>query len=276
MESLPSSYSALVREDSEGKEIGLRSFPIPKDIPNEHVLVKVAYAPINPYDWMHFLKKGHGNSEEITPPPFIGGFEGIGTIVDIGADMYMNPKGTKVSFMLDKSKIQFWGGWSEYVLVHKESMTTYANRINLDDIQTDSINSLTVFFMAKLFDPKKERVAVFNDGNSSLCRLAVRYFKDHNIKTIMIVQNNAQVEEVKKEGAHWVINSKDEKYLENLKNVFAEAKPVTFFDAVSGPDAMEIFQAMPNGSTLYNYGALSMKPLSVSPSDLIFRNKTIT
>jgi NADPH:quinone reductase-like Zn-dependent oxidoreductase len=33
---------------------------------------------------------------------------------------------------------------------------------------------------------------------------------------------------------------------------------------------------MPNNSTTYNYGALSLQPITVSSVDLIFKSKTIT
>jgi NADPH:quinone reductase-like Zn-dependent oxidoreductase len=276
MESLPSTYSALVREDSEGKQIGLKSYPLPKDIPANHVLVKVAYAPINPSDWMYFLKNAYGNAEDMTPPPSVAGFEGSGTVVGLGEGVDNQLKGAKVAFLLDKSQTSFWGTWSEYTIIPKTSLITFLEETPLEDIHSCFVNPATVFAMGELFDPEKGGVAVFNAGGSSLCRMAIRYFKERNIKTIMIVRREAHVEELKKEGADWVINSKDEKYMENLKSVFAEAKPVTFFDAVAGPDAMEVLQAMPNGSTLYNYGALSLKPLDASPIDLIFRNKTIT
>ena len=274
MESLPSTFEALVREDSTGEKKGIKSYPMPKDIPDNHVLVKMAYAPINPSDWMYFLKNNYANPEDIAPPPSIGGFEGSGTVVGLGKDVDPSLKGAKVAFIHD-TKTPFWGTWTEYTIISKNSVIPFLEETPLEDIHSCFVNPLTVFAMGEMFDPEKGGVAVFNAGGSSLCRMAIRYFKERNIKTIMIVRRDIHIQELTKEGADWVVNCKDEKYRDQLKDIFEQTQPKIFFDAVGGPDAMEVLSAMPKGSTLHNYGALSLQGLTISPIDLIFKNKSI-
>lgn len=276
MESLPKTYEALVREDSKCEKLGLKSYPMPEEIPEGHLLVKMAYAPINPSDIYYFLYNAYGVSEKMTPPPSVGGFEGSGTVVGVGKDIDSALVGTKVAVILNKSAVTFWGTWSEYVLIPKLSMIPFPAETLLEDIHSSFVNPATVFAMGEYFDPEKESTVIFNAGGSSLCRMAARYFKQRNVKTLMIVRRPAHVEELKKEGASWVVDSSQSDFVDQLKAAIAEAKPLIFFDAVGGPDAEQILSHMPDHSILYSYGGLGGKNFSdVSPLDLIFRNKSI-
>jgi NADPH:quinone reductase-like Zn-dependent oxidoreductase len=53
-------------------------------------------------------------------------------------------------------------------------------------------------------------------------------------------------------------------------------KPTAFFDAISGEFPATVLALMPEGSTMYVYGALSMKPIvHVDSGGLIFKNHSV-
>ena len=276
MESLPKTYQALVREDLTGKTKGVKSYPMPTEIPDGYVLVKMAYAPINPSDWMYFLHNIYGLEGTMTPPPTVGGFEGSGTVVKLGNGVDAELLGAKVGLTFNKTVEKFWGAWSEYSLVSKDNLFPFHKDTPLEDIHSVFVNPCTVFAMGEYFDSQENPSAVFNAGGSSLCRMVARYFKEKNIKTIMIVRREAHVKELLEAGANWVLDSSQSDYKDKLQKTLNEVQSKVFFDAVGGPDAMEVFNLMPNNSTLLNYGALSGKTFDgISAIDLIFKNKSI-
>ena len=247
---------------------------MPTEIPEGHVLVKMAYAPINPSDWMYFLLNIYGLEGTMTPPPSVGGFEGSGVVVKLGKDVDPNLLNSKVGVSFDKSSTHFYGSWSEYTVISKDNLFPFHKDTPLEDIHSVFINPCTVFAMAEYLKP--ESSVIFNAGGSSLCRMVARFFKEKQIKTIMIVRRELHVKELKEQGATWVLNSKDPDFNQKLAEVIKEAQPLTFFDAVAGNDAMDILRAMPNNSTLFNYGALSEKPFDgLTAFDTIFKNKCI-
>ena len=276
MENLPTEFEALIREDLRGKQIGLKSVPMPKEIPEGYVLVKVAYAPINPSDWLYFLLNRYGVPEKMTSPPTIAGFEGSGTVVGLGQDVESDLMGAKVAFYLDKTQTLFWGTWTEYTIIPQQWLISFSPETQLEDIHSCFINPLSVFAMGEYFDPDKGGSVLFNAGGSSLCRMAARYLKQRNLKPIMIVRREAHVRELIEDGAEWVIDSSQPGYLETLKSVVNEAQPNIFFDALGGRDALDVLGAMPENSTLYNYGYLSSKHFpDLGSADLIFQNKSV-
>jgi len=98
----------------------------------------------------------------------------------------------------------------------------------------------------------------------------VRYFHENGIQVIGIVRREEQVEILKKEGAKFILNSENENYLTDLKNLCKEHNATVFFDAVAGETTGKVLTAMPNGSVCYVYGALAMKPSEITADQFIF------
>ena len=99
--------------------------------------------------------------------------------------------------------------------------------------------------------------------------------KLHNITLINFVRRQEQVDILKSLGAEHIINTSDQDWKDQTKAIFAQLNPQAFFDAIGGETASEIFELLPNKSTTYNYGALSLRPISASSMDLIFKQKVL-
>lgn len=276
MTTIRAQFKALVREDLTGKKIGLQSFPLPEEIPAHHVLVHMAFAPINPSDWMYFLRNSYAIPETLTPPPSVPGFEGCGTIIKTGEGVDPSILNAKVAFILDKSKLKFWGSWAEFCVVPKHGLIPFSDGTPLEDIHSVFINPATVFAMAEELTQNSCGTVLFNAGGSSLCRMAVRYFRTKGIRTILIVRREEQVRELLELGANRVLDSSSSDFSGKLEEALDSEKPSVFFDAVAGDEAIRVFELFPPNSILYNYGMLSGKSLSnLNPSELIFKNKSV-
>lgn len=64
-------------------------------------------------------------------------------------------------------------------------------------------------------------------------------------------------------------------FKEDLKKLAYELDAHICFDAVGGPQAAVILNCMPDCSSLYVYGNLSLKNSEASQQDLIFKRKKI-
>ena len=80
---------------------------------------------------------------------------------------------------------------------------------------------------------------------------------------------------MKNEGAEIVLNINDPTFDEDLKTLSKKLNATICFDAVSGQTTARVLKNMPNNSTVYVYGALSMEGVYIDAPELIFRGKTV-
>ena len=92
----------------------------------------------------------------------------------------------------------------------------------------------------------------------------------------MIVRRDDHVEQLKKElDNKYVINSNGANFKEELSKMIAELKPLVMFEYLGGDLAGQVFELMPNNSTLFVVGNLTHSPGTFNTSDLLIRNKSI-
>ena len=100
-------------------------------------------------------------------------------------------------------------------------------------------------------------------------RLARRW----NIRSINIVRRREQVELLKKEGAVHVLDSSESGFDEQLRVLCQRHEVRVAFDAVGGELTARIASAMPKGSKILVFGALSGENCEMSPFSVIFEGK---
>lgn len=94
---------------------------------------------------------------------------------------------------------------------------------------------------------------------------------------VNIVRRDAQVDALQGMGAKYVINMSKDGWQKEFHDVTHKLGVTILFDAIGGDVAAEFLDQMPPKSTLYNYGALSGKPLAGFTADtFIFQSKTVT
>jgi NADPH:quinone reductase-like Zn-dependent oxidoreductase len=116
-----------------------------------------------------------------------------------------------------------------------------------------------------------------NAGGGQVAALLKRMADAHNIKVINIVRKEETVRQLQASGWAHVLNELDEDFQEQLQNLSNELHATLGFDAVGGPLAGIMFNALAPDAELVSYGGLSGKRISeINEMDLIFRNKMIT
>lgn len=248
-------------------EYGSISVPSPKPT---QLLVKVALASINPSDVM-FIKGMYGQPRAKGQP---AGFEGIGTVVQTGDDPYAKSlAGKRVAFATGTSN---WGSWAEYAIAEAPSSIPLADTVSDVDGAAMIVNPLTALAMFGIVRDEGEKAFILTAGASQLSKLIMGVARDEGFRPIAIVRRDDQIDMLKQAGAAHVLNAQSADFMDALRTVVKAEQPRVFLDAVTGPLASTIFDAMPKRSRWIVYGRLDPDTTVIrEPGQLIFQHKRI-
>lgn len=271
----PLKYKSLFRKDEKASGHGVEENVVEK-LEATQVLVKMAYAPINPADLMFFLNNNYADPSKCPKGRVVGGFEGSGVVEAVGSEVSGDLVGSKVAFCIHPYTPDFHGTWSEYVVVQEKTLFVFPKEAELSKIHSPLINPATAYAMLEVLKQDGAKSVLLNAAGSQLCRILIRLCKREGINVLGTVRRDEQIELLKGYGAHTIINCKKETYEADLAKAIGELQPHHFFDAVGGDAAILVYKALPNDSTLYNYGALSMQPFNgITAFDTIFHRKVL-
>ncbi|MHB2263856.1 zinc-binding dehydrogenase [Aliihoeflea sp. PC F10.4] len=241
---------------------------VPQPGPSQ-VLVKVALASINPSDVM-FLKGLYGQPRKQGQP---AGFEGVGEVVAAGAEA-KGLMGKRVAFATGLSN---WGSWADYAVAEAGAcVPIMMDGVRDEDAAAMIVNPLTALAMFGIVRDEGEKAFVVTAGASQLCKLIISVAKDEGYRPIAIVRRDDQIELLKGIGAAHVLNAEAADFDARLSEVMASEKPRIFLDAVTGPLAAKIFNAMGKRARWIVYGRLDagVTPI-IEPGQMIFMHKKI-
>jgi NADPH:quinone reductase-like Zn-dependent oxidoreductase len=267
---IPETMTVAVLNDYSGVDaLRIEQRPIPKPGKNE-VLVKVAFAPINPSD----LATLEGNYGFDNPTPIVPGGEGSGEVVAAGP-------GFMARYFLGKRvACTGWGTgggiWSEYVVKSVKGDVLSLNKgLPLEQGAMSFINPLTASAFIDISKKDGHKAIVLTAAASSLGQKVNRLGRNEGIQIINVVRRDAQVELLKAQGANIVLNSNDKGFEQQLHDACHQTNAHLAFDAVAGPLTNQLLRAMPQNSKVTVFSALSRQAIQVSPGLLIFENKGI-
>ncbi|RYE37867.1 MAG: hypothetical protein EOP48_27990, partial [Sphingobacteriales bacterium] len=149
-------YRALTTT-SPGQPPKVDSLPLPKPGDNQ-ILVKVAYAPINPSD-IASMYGGYVKKDILI------GLEGAGTVVALGENL-------KVPFTVgQKVHLRGPGTMAQYILVDSFSAWPVQGDLSLENASAHIVNPGTAVYMATLAAKGGHKAAIHTAGSSALGRM---------------------------------------------------------------------------------------------------------
>ncbi|HWK64815.1 MAG TPA: zinc-binding dehydrogenase [Rhizobiaceae bacterium] len=248
-------------------EYGSIGVPSPKPT---QLLIKVALASINPSDVM-FVKGMYGQPRVKGQP---AGFEGVGTVVATGDDPYARSfAGKRVAFATGTSN---WGSWAEYAVAEAASSIPLVDTVRDVDGAAMIVNPLTALAMFGIVREEGEKAFILTAGASQLSKLIMGVARDEGFRPIAIVRREDQMSLLKEAGAVHVLNAQAGDFGNALHEVMKAERPRIFLDAVTGPLASAIFEAMPKRSRWIVYGRLDPDATTIrQPGQLIFQHKRV-
>lgn len=246
---------------------GTIAVPAPKA---SQVLVKVALASINPSDVM-FIKGMYGQPRAKGQP---AGFEGVGEVVAAGQDAgAQRLLGKRVAFA---TGISNWGAWAEYAVAEAAACLPLIEGVKDVDAAAMIVNPLTAIAMFDIVKQEGEKAFILTAAASQLCKLIMGIARDAGYRPIAIVRRDDQIPLLEKAGAAVVLNAEAPDFRQRLAETCRVEKPRIFLDAVTGPLAATIFNAMPRRARWIVYGRLDQTETPIQePGQLIFMHKKI-
>ncbi|MER8463577.1 zinc-binding dehydrogenase [Mesorhizobium sp. M1409] len=245
------------------------SIAVPTPGPTQ-VLIKVSLASINPSD-VAFIKGQYGQPRAKGQP---AGFEGVGTVVASGDEPY--PKsliGKRVAFT---TGVTNWGSWADYAVAEAAVCIPLLDTVRDEDGAAMIVNPLTALAMFDIVKQEGEKGFVMTAGASQLCKLIIGLAREEGFRPIVTVRRDDQIASLKELGAAHVLNEKAPDFKTSLREVMKAEQPRIFLDAVTGPLASAIFDAMPKRSRWIIYGRLDPEATVIrEPGQLIFQHKHI-
>lgn len=262
--SIPETYKAIIA--GENNEPIIREFPVPKPSTNQ-VLIKVEFAPINPTDLLK-LKGFYGKPTNHASS--LSGSEGSGVVVAVGDNLAVPHK------VDDRVHIRA-GSWGQYLLASSEDVSPILqNDLPLEEAASHWVNPATVYYMGVVAERGGHKAAIHTAGSSALGKMLIRYFKHKGIKLINIVRKDEYIEELKAEGADYVLNSQAPDFETQLKEISERENATLSFDAIAGDFPNLLIRAQPPESFCYVYGALSGSGITKLNRVELMKGKVVT
>lgn len=270
IEPIPDMMQAAVLHAYDGAPESLRieTRPVPRPERGQ-ALVKMVAAPINPSDLM-FLKGLYG---VLKPLPVVPGWEGMGRVVATGDDWLSRQLLGKRVACAAPNKHD--GAWAEYMLTSAMRCVPLTDAVPDEQGAMLIVNPLTAWALMDIARKDGARAFVQTAAASAVGRMLVRLSQRFGVEGVHIVRRDEQAELLRSMGAVHVMNSETPDFDERLREVCHQLNATIAFEAVSGMLAARVLKAMPDGSRLILYGALSESPLMADPRDLIFQRKRI-
>lgn len=242
---------------------------VPSPGPSQ-ILVKVSLASINPSDVM-FLKGLYGQPRMQGRPP---GFEGVGIVAAAGPDPAAQALvGRRVAFATGVSN---WGSWAEYAVADASAAIPLIDGVADADGAAMIVNPLTALAMFDIVRDEGAKAFVLTAGASQLCKLIMGVAREEGFRPIAIVRRDDQIPLLEAAGAAHVLNAEAADFRGRLREVMKAEQPRVFLDAVTGPLASAIFDAMPRRGRWIVYGRLDPSATTIrEPGQLIFQDKKI-
>jgi NADPH:quinone reductase-like Zn-dependent oxidoreductase len=254
--------------DGTSESLRIETRPVPKPERGQ-VLVKMVAAPINPSDLM-FLKGLYG---VLKPLPVVPGWEGMGRVVATGDDWLSRQLLGKRVACAAPNKHD--GTWAKYMLTSAMRCVPLSDAVSDEQGAMLIVNPLTAWALMDIARKDGARAFVQTAAASAVGRMLVRLSQHFGVEGVHIVRRDEQAELLRSMGATHVLNSETPDFDERLREVCHHLNATVAFEAVSGMLAARVLKAMPDGSRLILYGALSESPLMADPRDLIFQCKRI-
>lgn len=212
------------------------------------VAIRMLASPINPSD----LVSVSGAYAFRLPLPFIPGFEGVGVVDAIGAEVTGLEIGQRVL------PLGSAGGWQSCKALPAEWCIPVPGDLSDAQAATSYVNPLTARLMLRALAPEPGMLVGVNAANSAIGRILLRLLAAMKVRSLAVVRSTQAKALLANEPVSDVI-------------LAAEKLPLLDdgFDALGGEDGAAMAQAIRPGGALMHYGLLSGTPLPSSLGSVV-------
>ncbi|MEM7568393.1 MAG: zinc-dependent alcohol dehydrogenase family protein [Pseudomonadota bacterium] len=224
------------------------------------VLVQLEAAPIHIAD----LLAMRADMPFFPLPPGVGGFEGVGRIIEVGQDVDDWEVGSRVFLPIG------YGAWQERRSVPAAQLMRAPEGIAAAQLALVPINLATAYLLLHAYDPLAPGDwVVQNAANSNVAGYVHRFAERAGIKMIHIVRRPELVDVLTADGrAHVLVDGPE---LRAQVQEISGAAPKIALDAVGGEATGRLGSCVADHGLVLSYGFLSKQPHQIAYPDLMFR-----
>lgn len=252
--------------------LAVQQLPEP-ETPRGFVGVRMKLAPINPAD-LSTVRGTYGKRPELPTSP---GYEGVGVVVSANAGLYGRfLQGKRVAVLNAPN-----GTWREQLVINPKQVIPLPDAVPDEQAASFFINPATAYLLTRqIHSIQPGEWLLQSAANSEVGRMVIRLGKTFGFRTINLVRQAAQVDELLSLGADQVLvfdPSRDSPADLQLRvaGIVGQAGIKSAIDPIGGPTGSALVRCLGPGGKLIVYGTLSGEPLSFSSRELMTQSASI-
>lgn len=260
--------AALVMKNHGGGAGALELVELPLPVPRPgEVLVRVAYAPVNPNDLMA-LRDAY---EVKKPVGSVPGFEGSGRVEGGSGLLARFMLGRRVAFAASPEG----GSWAEFTTARVVQCVPLRARVN--DVQgaTFLTNPMTAMVLLEQARREGHTAVVQAAAAGALGTMVARLAPRLGVTLINVVRSEAQVAALRAHGVQHVLDSSKPDFVAELSALCRRLHATLALDPVGGPLTGSLLDALSERGVVRIYGRLSGAPTSFDIDAVLFHGKRI-
>jgi len=244
--------------------LSLGDSPVPEPKAGE-VRVKTILASIHNHDLLT-IRGQYGFKPEL---PAIGGSEAVGIVDAIGDDV----KNVKVGQRVAAASVQ--ATWAEYFVAAEDMVFAVPDDLE-DEIAAQLIAMpLSALMVIEFLELKSGQWVIHNAANGAVGTSLAMLAAARGINTINVVRSADAVAELEALGIKNNINSSDEDWKDQVRQIIGDDKISGAIDSVGGKSSNDLLSLLGHGGTLASFGIMSGQPMALDPTNIIFKQVTI-
>jgi NADPH:quinone reductase-like Zn-dependent oxidoreductase len=229
------------------------------EIKADEVKVRMLLRPINPYELM--IVEGVYSFKPSLPA--VAGFEGVGIIESLGANITQLKVGQKVI------ALGVQGTWQEIIKGNVSQFIPVPDGVT-DEFAALIANPMTCYIVLKeIFNVKPNEWVLDTAATSNVGGTLIQYAKAFGFNLISIVRKDIQVEELKQAGAKHIINTNKED-LQKAVLELTQGQGVDYvIESLGGDIGSKAIALLKSDGRAISFAKLSGNNLTIDPSFLI-------
>jgi NADPH:quinone reductase-like Zn-dependent oxidoreductase len=230
----------------------------------DEALVQVEYAPINPSDLL-LIRGLYGVRPKL---PATVGSEGVGRVRAVGSRVRELAVGDWV--LLPRQS----PAWQELMLAPAKDLFAVPDG-DPQQLSMLAVNPPTAALMLKSYVSLSPGDWIIqNAGNSGVGRAVAAFARESGLRLISVVRRESLIDELKAAGSELVL-TEGRDLAARVATATGKAPVKLGLDALAGEGGFSLATTLAPDATMVVYAALSGKPSSINPLNVIFRGLTI-
>lgn len=167
------------------------------------------------------------------------------------------------------------GLWSEYFIADAQRVVPLPAGVS-DELGSQLLSMpMSAAILLDDLDVKSGDWIIQNTANGAVGKTLAGLAKARGVNVVNLVRRDAGIAELEALGIGNAVSTETEGWQERVKSVSGGAPIVRAVDSIAGEAADQIMLTLAEGGTLISFGAMSGKPLIISPANLLFKQATV-